>query len=506
MPAPRVLVVEDENIVAKDIVQSLKNTGYAVAGMAASGEEAISKAEALKPDLVLMDIMLQGEMDGIEAARRITVELGLPVVYLTAYADADTLARAKVTTPFGYILKPFEDRELHTVIEIALYRHKVEEELRRAARLEALKTMAGGIAHEFNNLLTVILGSVSLARMYVRPEMDIFKLLTEAEGASFRAKELTRQLLMYTRGGEESAKSTISPKKLLRDLCVAVAGEDAACRCEVSVPKDIRLIRADRGQLTQALNNLLLCIGKNAPEGGRIDVTAENVTLEGGLSIALEPGDYIKLTVSNPGALVEKELIEHIFDPFSPTLYGKGLELATAYSTIKDHGGHISVDSEQGKGMTFTIYLPVAEAVTVETRPEAEEEAEAVPGGGGRILVMDDEETIRMILARSLHQLGYESEFVENGDEAVDLYGKASDDGKRFDAVIMDLVVPGGMGGVEAAREILKTAPNARLIISSGYSDDPVMTSPAQYGFVGALPKPYTIKNLGTTLRRVLGG
>lgn len=761
MSKTQILIVEDEGIVAADIEESLKSLGYEVAAVAPSGEEALKKIEEKKPDLVLMDIILKGTMNGIEATNEIHSRFDIPVVYLTAYADEEVLERAKVTEPFGYIIKPFEDRELYTIIEMALYKHKVEkklkeseewlsttlksigdsviatdekgcvkfmnpvaqsltgwkeqdtvgktleevfhivneetgkevespvkrvlkegvvvglanhtvliakdgtklpiddsgapirdsqgniigvvlifrditdrrraekalanekerlavtlrsigdgvittdrpgniviinkvaedltgwtqdeaigkplaevfhiinektrercenpvekvlqtggivglanhtaliakdgteraiadsgapildkesnivgvvlvfrditekkkmeDELMKVRKLESVGILAGGIAHDFNNLLTGILGNVSLAKTYVKKEDQIFQFLSNAEKASLRARDLTQQLLTFSKGGAPT-KRIASIAELVRDSAdFAVRG--STVKCEFSFPDDLWTVEVDSGQISQVIHNLVINADHAMPEGGVIEVSAENIAVSLKDALPLDNGNYVRLSIKDQGVGVSEEHLKKIFDPYFTTKQkGSGLGLATSYSIIKRHRGYIMVKSEISVGTTFHIYLAASQKEIAVKKDEKE-----IPLiGKGKILIMDDEEVIRETACLALKSMGYEVEFAEDGSKARELYKKAKESGNPFDAVIMDLTIPGGMGGKEAIKKLLEIDPKAKAIVSSGYSNDPVMAEFKKHGFIGFLAKPYKPEELHEALAEVL--
>ncbi|MBW1675580.1 MAG: response regulator [Deltaproteobacteria bacterium] len=763
MANAQVLVVEDEGVIAKDIENTLKNLGYAVPAIAFSGEEAIKKAAETHPDLVLMDIVLEGEMDGVEAAEQIRHHLDIPVVYLTAYANDKTLERAKVTEPYGYILKPFEERELHTAIEIALYKHemerklkeseqwlsttlksigdaviatdangfvtfmnpvaealtgwkqedvagkplsevfniineetgkqaedpatrvlregfvvglanhtvliakdgmrrpiddsgapirddkgniigvvlvfrditerrqaekalaaekerlavtlrsigdgvittdtegrivlinkvaekltawlheeatgkpltevfhiinehtrkrcenpfekviktngivglandtaliardgterviadsgapirdkdgniigvvlvfrdvtekrRLEQELINADKLESVGVLAGGIAHDFNNILTGILGNITLAKIYAKPDDKIFEKLRGAENASLRAKHLTQQLLTFSRGGAP-IKKTVFISELLKDAAVfALSGSNV--RCEFSIPGDVWPVEVDEGQITQVINNLIINASQAMPEGGIIRARAENIVVDAEQGLPLKEGKYMKISIEDRGIGIPEEHLQKIFDPyFTSKQKGSGLGLATAYSIVKRHDGCIRVKSELGVGSTFHIYLPASSKEALIEK----ELRERIPTGKGKILIMDDEDLVREVGGEMLDILGYEVEFAEDGAEAIELYKKAKESAQPFDAIIMDLTIPGRMGGKEAVEKLIEIDPEVKAIVSSGYSTDPIMADFRKYGFSGVVAKPYELNELGEALHKVIAG
>ena len=501
-----ILIVEDENIIALDIKRSLLNLGYDVVGTAASGEDAIIKAEQSRPDLVLIDIMLKGEMDGIEAAEEMRMRFDIPLVFLTAYANDTVLERAKVIQPFGYILKPFRENELHTNIEIALYRHEMEKQLRereaeiwRASKLEAIGILAGGIAHDFNNILTVILGNISLAMMD-NEASPMHERLIDAEKACLQAQTLARQLLTFARGGAP-IKEIISLAKLVSEIC-SFASRGSNVKCEISFPDSLWGVSADPGLLGQVFQNIVINAIQAMPIGGIIEVRGENLVVEANSSLPLDPGKYVNISVQDYGIGIPAEYLARIFDPYFTTKQtGSGLGLATAYSIVQHHKGHIGVKSKLGAGSIFQVYLTAAEQKTSE--PLAEERT--VLKGQGKILVMDDEEMVRELLGNMLEQLGYKVIFAKHGFEALDLFSSEQDFGEGFDAVILDLTIPGGMGGKAAMEKLLKIDPQVKAIVSSGYSEDPIMAEFARYGFSGVIAKPYKVSQLSKLLHEIIG-
>ena len=825
-------MVEDEPIVALDLQQRLTKMGYEVPIVVRSGEEAIEAAAAARPDLVLMDISLEGEMDGVAAAEQLRAGHRVPVVYLTAYSNDATLERAKVTEPYGYLLKPFEERELQTTIEIALYKHQAEEALRRAhdnlerrveertrelraantslqaeieerrrrearqialtrvrqevwrmqgardirsvmeaiwaglrrlgvpfhhctmnvidadatppsvrvygysetgewrppvlephvvklivdmwrqggpvyrrdlsredvhaeaeligrvmgpirsvldvpfshgtlavnsvdphafsdshlgvvqelagvlsegfrrlqdlqelaaererlavtlhsigesviatdaegrvtvlnrmaesftgwrqeeaagrpfeevvrlvdertrqpvvspvaqvlrtgtavervpncallergggerliatssapirddlgqavgavlvsrdvaverrleeellksEKLESLGVLAGGIAHDFNNILTTIIGYLSLARMDAGEGTKLHAYLTEMEDAADRAAALTSQLLALAKGGAP-VKTAASVSELIIDSAT-FATRGSAARCRFSLDENLWPAEVDVGQMSQVIQNLVLNADQAMPGGGTIEVAAANVEVGGGDALPLAPGRYIRIGIVDSGIGIPPEHLQRIFDPYFTTKpTGSGLGLATAFAVVRNHEGHITVESAEGKGTSFSLYLPASDR---SLDVPAEDGDQSLITGTGRILVLDDQESIRRLARDLLQRLGYEPAFAAHGEEALSMYRAAARAGKPFRAVIMDLTVPGGMGGMVAVQKLLELDPEARVIVSSGYSDDTVMADFASHGFRGVVAKPYEIHQLGRVLSEV---
>jgi PAS domain S-box-containing protein len=400
---------------------------------------------------------------------------------------------------------PIHDREgtigVVVVFRDVTERRRMEEELQKMERLESIGVLAGGIAHDFNNILTAILGNISLARMYT--DLDrIFERLAEAERASMQAQSLTQQLLTFSRGGAP-IKKTVSIAELLRDsVSFALRGSNA--RCELSIPDDLWSVEVDEGQIRQVISNIVINADHAMPRGGIIKVRAENVTIGAEDAIPLEDGEYVKIYIEDRGIGIPKENLDSIFDPYFTTKQkGSGLGLATSYSIIKNHEGHITVESELGAGTTFHIYLPASPEAVPTEKKEAEEKPIM---GEGRILVMDDEKHVRDTVAAMLNSLGYKVTTSVDGAEAIELYKDAKESGQPYDAVIVDIVVPGGMGGRETIQRLMEIDPEVRVIVSSGYSDDPIMADFSRYGFKGAIAKPYKTKELSEVLHRVIMG
>ncbi len=379
-------------------------------------------------------------------------------------------------------------------------RKKMEAELLKAQKLESVGILAGGIAHDFNNLLTAILGNIALARTYAGPESRVYAKLDEAERASLRAKDLTQQLLTFSRGGMP-VKTTASIEDLVRESAgFALSG--ARSRCEFSFPGGLPPVCVDPGQIGQVVNNLVINADQAMPDGGTVRVSGEAAWLGAGEVPPLKPGYYVRISVADQGVGIPAENLPKIFDPYFTTKRkGNGLGLATAYAIVRKHDGHIAVESAAGAGATFHVYLPASEGMV----PEASPEPERLPGGKGKILVMDDDEMVRTVAVDMLAALGYETVEAEDGVEAIALYCAARDAGAPFDAVVMDLTVPGGMGGKEAIRIIREIDPDVRAVVSSGYSNDPVMSEHERYGFLAVVAKPYTAAQLGEALRKLLG-
>jgi len=407
--------------------------------------------------------------------------------------------------PAEHIVMPLEDEQGNRIGSISVVRDiterkKMEEELLRTEKLESVGILAGGIAHDFNNLLTAILGNITLAKMNLYSPDEAYQRLEEAEKASLRAKDLTKQLLTFSKGGKPIKKTTSIVELTKESASFALRGSNV--RCEFSIPDDLWPVNVDEGQVSQVINNLIINADQSMPEGGTIKIKSENVTVTESDVLPLKEGGYVKISIKDHGIGIPKEYLPKIFDPYFTTKHkGSGLGLATAYSVIKKHDGHITAESETGIGTTFHIYLPASKEKVLTKKVKDEKPLT----GKGRILVMDDEEVVREVAGLMLRTIGYEVEFARDGVEAIELYKRAMESGEPFEAAIIDLTVPGGMGGKEAIKNLLEIDPNVKAIVSSGYSTDPIMSEFEQYGFKGVIAKPYQIEELSRMVSEIIG-
>ncbi len=378
---------------------------------------------------------------------------------------------------------------------------RAEEELVKVRKLESLGILAGGIAHDFNNFLAAILGNISLAMAETGAEDPLMKRLEEAERASIRAKELASKLLTFSKGGRPVRK-VFSAEGVIREAALFSARGSSA-RVEFDFPEGLWTVNADEVQISEVVNNLVINAVQAMPSGGIVRIKGRNVAV-GPREIAhVAAGNYIRIDVADTGVGIPRENLPLIFDPyFSTKKKGSGLGLTTCYNILKSHGGNIFVSSTPGEGTVFNVYLPAGAAKT-EEEPARAVEAQR---GKGRILVMDDDEMVREVAGGMLRHLGYEAVFAEDGEEAVALYARGVREGRKFDAVITDLTVPGGMGGKETVRRLLEIDPGARVIVSSGYSTDPIMANFREHGFIGVMAKPYRLEEMAIAVRSVLDG
>jgi PAS domain S-box-containing protein len=381
---------------------------------------------------------------------------------------------------------------------------RLDEERVRATKLESVGLLAGGIAHDFNNILTSVFANIGLAKMVTAkhslPDGEmVVERLAAAEKACLRARDLTKQLLTFAKGGAP-VKSTTSIASIITDTVqFALRGSDVSCTMRLS--DDLWPVEVDEGQISQVLQNLVINGDQAMPEGGTIGVEAENCFVTSLMGLPLKPGNYVRVSVTDQGIGIPQDHLPKIFDPYFTTKQkGSGLGLATTYSIIKRHEGHIAVSSSLGKGACFTLYLPAAATMVARN----DETSEGLIQGTGRILVMDDETEIQDVLGNMLQHLGFDVHLVSDGQQAIALYTRAIQEGTPYVATILDLTIPGGMGGKETVRRIKEQHPEAKVIVSSGYSNDPVLARATQFGFSGFIAKPYNLVDLSKVLSRII--
>ena len=391
-------------------------------------------------------------------------------------------------------------KQINSIARDITEQRKLQNEQIKNQKLESLGVLAGGIAHDFNNILTGIVGSISLARMLLESSHRSSGLLVQAEDACQRAADLAQQLLTFARGSQP-IKTLVTARRIV-EASASLVLRGSRAQSEIIIAEDLKSLEVDEGQISQAFNNIIINAAQAMPEGGVIRISAENSVLGELNEQCLPSGSYLKFSFADTGCGISVENQKNIFDPYFTTkASGNGLGLASVHSIINKHGGHIDVSSQEGVGTTFVVLLPASEQQAVEKKIALS----VLPGKKhthGPILVMDDEEVIRKLAAEMLLTLGYEVQTCSSGEQAIAIYHAAMAAEVPFGAVIMDLTVPGGMGGKEAARRILELDQTAFLIVSSGYSNDPVMAEYAKFGFSATLTKPYNIIGLEKILNK----
>lgn len=374
-----------------------------------------------------------------------------------------------------------------------------EEELIKTQKIESIGVLAGGIAHDFNNILTAIIGNLSLASMEVKDE-KILELLKESANASMRAKQLTNQLLTFSKGGNP-VKKLISLQKITEET-IRFALRGSKTKFLSNYSEDLWNVKADQGQIGQVINNLAINAHQAMPEGGNIHIEIKNASSSDFNEYPLTSMQkYIHLIFCDEGVGISAENISKIFDPyFSTKPTGNGLGLTVCYSIIKNHGGFIFVNSSPGEGSTFHIFLPAS----TNSKENSNEEVQIpVKPGKGKIIIMDDEKPIRDLGIKVLTKLGYEVYTAINTTDLIEKFLKAKEE-SPFDLVILDLTIPGEIGGKEAIKRVREIDPHILAIVSSGYSTDPIMSQYQKFGFNGVLVKPFIIADLSELLSTLL--
>jgi two-component system, cell cycle sensor histidine kinase and response regulator CckA len=399
-----------------------------------------------------------------------------------------------------------EARRIIGIAQDVTERKRWEEERLRSAKLESLGLLAGGLAHDFNNLLTAILGQVSLAKFGMDPANPLFPRLTEAENASLRAQEIAKQLLTFSKGASP-VKKVIDLRDLIQEnVRLVLAGSNV--RPVFDLPDNLAPVNVDAGQISQVIHNLVINARQAMKEGGDCLVRAYNFTTDSLGDMELDGWDYenergVRVDITDRGTGIPHEHLAKIFDPYFTTKStGSGLGLATSYSIIRNHGGALCVTSEVNKGSTFSFLLPAVLATGVSSTPPDSE----LKKGEGEILIMDDETQIRRVLGEMVETCGYRCQMAKDGQEALQLFAEAQKRGAPFSAVILDLTVPGGIGGKEVIEELLRLDPQVKAIVVSGYSNDPVLAHFQKYGFVGRVAKPFNLLEISVALSSALHG
>lgn len=387
---------------------------------------------------------------------------------------------------------PLASQALLSLIHLKML-NKANEEMLRTQKLESLGVLAGGIAHDFNNILTAITGSLSLARQQLNDPKKVEERLAQALNAAARAKDLTTQLLTFAKGGEPVKKLVNLGRIITEAVGFAVTG--TAVKCKVEIDEGIWAMEADEGQMSQVIHNLIINAVQAMPGGGIVQVKAENIFCDA------RNRCEVHVSIADTGEGIPEEHLGKVFDPFFTTKQkGSGLGLATCHSIVKKHDGAIGVSSVEGEGTTIDIYLPAA----AEGKFPDQQPVNNIVGGEGHILVMDDEEVVREVITEMLKALGYTVECAENGNEAVQLYQKSRAEAMPFDAVILDLTVPGEVGGKDTIALLKEIDPGVKAIVSSGYSTSPVLANYHEFGFLGIIRKPFRMDEISRVVHDVM--
>jgi two-component system, cell cycle sensor histidine kinase and response regulator CckA len=379
----------------------------------------------------------------------------------------------------------------------------MEEEVLKSKNLQSVGTLAGGIAHDFNNLLMAIVGNISLAKMGISGNEKSADYLTEAERIALLGKNLTHQLLTFSRGGDP-VRRIVSIGNIVQDVTERILS-GPMFRTRYLISEELYSVEADEDQIRQVIQNIVINARDAMPSGGTVAVVCDNVKVNPQDKLPLIKEDYVRVSIHDEGSGIPEEIMSNIFDPYFTTKgmgsqKGVGLGLAISYSIVRKHSGYINVESSPEKGTTFQIYLPAHKTEAADLRVKEP----AAGYGKGRVLLMDDEEMILKVSQELLQHMGYEVTAARNGEEAVGFYRQAMELKKPFDAVVLDLVIPDGLGGKEVIQELAAIDPQVRGIVSSGYLNDPIIQDYKGYGFAGTLTKPYDARELDDKLQRVI--
>lgn len=385
-------------------------------------------------------------------------------------------------------------------------RKEVEADIVTRTKLEAVSTLAGGIAHDWNNILSIILGNLDLAQTRCPPEDPMAPMLQSAHRAAVEARELVFKFLCFARSAVQEV-TTVHAGSLAEEACRATLSGKPVTG-QVAFENGVWSLKGDPQLLRTVLINILENARTASPVGGRIQVRLQNVQVgpQDALCRHVKPGSYVRFDIQDEGAGIPADILERVFDPYFSTKprgtqKGMGMGLSVAWGIVQSHGGHIAIASQEQGGTTVTLFLPAV--------PEARSLKGALAEMEGplraKILVMDDEPMLRQLAEAVMEHLGYQCETARHGKEAVAKYKEAMDKGDPFDMVILDLTVKGGMGGIPTMAQLLTIDPHVKAVIYTGYSADPILENYRLYGFQGALPKPYAIKDMAEMIRRVLG-
>lgn len=403
---------------------------------------------------------------------------------------------------------PIKDREGKVIGVVLVFRdvtekNRLEEDRLRARKLESIAVFAAGIAHDFNNILTAVLGNISCVTAKMDRADQAHERLAAAQKATVRAKNLTQQLLTFAKGGAPILKTAHIGDLVKDTIEFSLTGSNVTA--DLKIAEDLWTAEIDGGQIGQVVQNLIINAREAMQDSGVITIAVDNFAgAKDG--VTAPPGGYVRIAVADRGTGIPKEHLGMIYDPYFTTKdKGSGLGLATVYSIVKRHGGHITAESTVGSGSLFSVYLPALPRTKTDAHAGADGTSASAPGSK-KILVMDDEEDIRALACFALREAGHNVDIALDGREAVEIYRRALKSGQRYDAVIMDLTVPGGMGGREAMKLLTALDPAVNAIVSSGYCNDPIMHDFRRFGFKGMVAKPYESDQLLAVVSSVLSG
>ncbi len=449
-------------------------------------------------DIVLLDLSLP-DSQGLETCMKLRGEYpDIPVIVLTGLDDEELALRALHQGAQDYLVKgKFETSLLLRSMRYGIERKKIERETLRNQKLQSLEALSEGIAHDFNNLLSSILGNLSLARVTLKPSNKIFGNLKLAEDAAFKAKDLTKQFLSLTQGGDP-VKKTVEIDGLLKEFARSSLGE-SNIMLQFNITEGLWPVEADQAQLGQVINNIVADAKELLLKGGLINITASNITAGSEQSLALTPGSkYVKVDIHCKQLGINQEKEKGKIDPLnSNNREGSGIRLATSHSIIERHGGNLETGPDTGSGKITTIYLPAS--ADVETQEV--KKIEKVVSGKGNVLIMEDDALVRDTVIAMINRLGYDVDYAGDAEETVEKYEKSFNNGNAFDAVLIDLTVNGELQGIDAIEKLKDINPEVVAILSTGYLNSPVIKEFREYGFKELLHKPYDMNELGNALK-----
>ncbi len=378
-------------------------------------------------------------------------------------------------------------------------RIRIENELIKVQKMELVSVLAGGIAHDFNNILTSIIGNLSILMLKIKDNSEWLKNLQDAEKACFRARDLTQQLLSFSKGVNPIKRVIVLDKVIKESAIFSVRGSN--CDCHFNIEPNLYPVEADESQISQVINNLVINAIQSMPEGGPIKIKTENCMISKESTLPLPEGRYIRISVKDNGVGIPEHHLQKIFDPFFTTKHqGSGLGLTGSFNIIKKHNGFLTVESQEGIGSIFHIYLPASKE-----RPMTIEQEEIIHDfqDSGHVLILDDDEEVLNTLAELLVKIGYTVTKTNSGEQTISEFKVSSKFDSKYKFVILDLTIRGGMGGKDTIKNLLEIDPEVKAIVSSGYSSDDVISNYKDYGFKEVMEKPYSYKNLVHTIIRL---
>ena len=507
----KILLVDDrpENLHAMQV--TLKPLAVDIV-TASSGNEALALMLRHEFALVLLDVQMPG-MDGFETATLMQgnqATRGVPIIFVTAInKDQSHVFKGYETGAVDYLFKPLDADILLSKVQVFINLHqarldcaRMQQEIVKTRNLESLGFLAAGIAHDFNNILTTIMGNIGLCLMRLADDDPITPLLQAVDKATDRATKLTRQLLTFAKGGNPIKQLASIAEVIQTSADFVLRGSKVAC--QYSFPADLYSVEVDTGQMSQVIQNLVINAIQAMPNGGTIKISVQNSGQRGN-GKALSSANSVIIQIHDSGPGIPDEIREKIFDPYFTTkATGSGLGLAISHSIIKKHGGSLTVSSSADQGTTFTITLPAVKAPLAPADEVAAKQSLGLPTRSGRIMIMDDDPQIRTLTDKMLSLFGYEVIQTKDGEEALTRYQQQQEGGAPVDLVIMDLTIPGGMGGQEAIAKLHERYPTAKAIVASGYANDPVMAACQDYGFLAVIIKPFQLTDLRDMVAKIL--